>query len=143
MDRGIRTFTNVPDAAKFLDEVLPGWALKVTKPVNQKSGDTCVIGQNVGYRKYPDFIAKHDLAGGVNTGVGKQSVWVDPSYNAEWQFEVNARKNGVVPAAPAETPRVTILAGNSVYEVDRTFDGLMRLLSYLDVDCKEREITKL
>ena len=141
----------VAQAATYLDHEVPDWWDHISlAKLDLSNGLNCIGGQlarnhprfNDGFNSYYNVL--NDLGIDEVSHVwcsnehGIHEAWVD-----EITQRIAARFSNNEPEKPAETPRVTILAGNSVYEVDRSFDGLMRLLSHLDVDLKEREVTKL
>lgn len=145
-----RSFTSPAVAAKHLDKVDPHWYKRVTRDVNQAFSHSCVAGQNYA-AKHPHSTRFDNWEKQVREWCCQptDSIWTSSAFDEYWQKEVDLRKacfrDDTTPVTPEpESERVTILAGNSVYEVDRTFDGLMRLLSHLDVhSLKEREVTKL
>lgn len=83
---------DVPSAAKFLDEKIPGWAAKVVKPVHMPLPSKCILGQvdgnHGGYSRLLDKLFNGNPPWGCGASLFSNSI-----FNEEWQAEVNKRKN--------------------------------------------------
>lgn len=87
----VADITNVETAAKFLDEKLPGWEKKITRPIVLSKTLQCILGQNGGYGTLSDkFFKSGDPRECTEDGCS-YSLFSNDRYNYDWQREVDKR----------------------------------------------------
>jgi len=92
----------VSDAAAFLDEHVPGWEKRVTRPINMISPHTCILGQVFARppRKWLGLRKKDPILNGYARGMRflRQRYWVEHPFvfssnigREHWYAEIDRR----------------------------------------------------
>lgn len=122
--------SNIPDAARLLDTVMPGWASKIDK-LDMTSGITCILGQ-----LYGNFNTGCISLFGTCEGRHGDTVFGSRASVTDWMGEIENRCHNIYWAVEQMRKGKIVTRGNMYFNIDGgkiMCNGSLASLSPIDI----------